>query len=125
MLIAPLVRRNVRETRVPMIEVCHFWFNVIEAGIWFIIGTRFLLYALRKTTNLKKPFLIFSITLFFFGLSDIIETQTGAWYKPWELFLLKAICVILIAGCIIAFLRHRPECERIMNGKSEKNKKIP
>lgn len=32
-----------------------------------------------------------------FGLSDIIESQTGAWWRPWWLLVLKG-------GCICAFL---------------------
>jgi len=61
-----------------MIETAHFWFNVVEACIWFAISIRFLLYGLKRITTLKKSFLVFSITLLFFGISDIIETQTGA-----------------------------------------------
>jgi len=100
-----------------MIEICHFWFNVIEAGIWFALATWFLFLAVRRKTSLKKSFLIFSLTLFVFGISDIIETQTGAWYKPFGLFLLKAICVMLIAGCVCVFFRNRAECEQVMNGR--------
>jgi glycerol-3-phosphate acyltransferase PlsY len=104
-----------------MLEAGHFWFNVIEAGIWVTLATRFLLYALRRPTSLKKAFLVFSTTLFLFGLSDVIETQTGAWYRPWGLFLMKAICVILILGCLIIFFRNRSECERVMNEKPPKD----
>lgn len=103
-----------------MIEVCHFWFNVIESGIWFALATWFLFLAVRRTTSLKRSFLVFSLTLFVFGISDIIETQTGAWYKPIGLFLLKAVCVMLIAGCVYVFFRNRAECERVMNGRPEK-----
>jgi predicted membrane chloride channel (bestrophin family) len=69
---------------------------------------------------LKTPFLVFSLTLLVFGISDIIETQTGAWYKPLGLFLLKAVCVMLIAGCVFLFFRNRTECERVMNGRADK-----
>jgi glycerol-3-phosphate acyltransferase PlsY len=100
-----------------MIEVCHFWFNVVEAGIWFALATWFLFLAVRRKTSLKRSFLVFALTLFVFGISDIIETQTGAWYKPFGLFLLKAVCVMLIAGCVFVFFRNRTECERVMNGR--------
>lgn len=104
----------------PTIEICHFWFNVIEAGIWLALATWFLFLAVRRKTSLKKFFLVFSFTLVVFGISDIIETQTGAWYKPFGLFLLKAVCVMLIAGCVFVFFRNRTECERVMNGRPEK-----
>ena len=102
-----------------MIETCHFWLNVIEACIWFAIATWFLFLALRREPSLKPSFLTFSVTLYFFGISDIIETQTGAWYRPFGLFLLKALCVAVIAACVSIFFRHRAECERVMNGRPD------
>jgi len=102
-----------------MIERCHFWFNVIEAGIWIALAVWFLYLALRRRSSLKKTFLVFSATLFFFGISDIIETQTGAWYEPFGLFMMKAACVLFIAGCLFVLFRNRSECERVMNGKED------
>lgn len=32
-----------------------------------------------------------------FGVSDIIELQTGAWWRPWWLLLLKAACLLSFA----------------------------
>jgi hypothetical protein len=103
-----------------MIETCHFWFNVVEAVIWFVIAARFLFFAVKRETSLKKAFLVFAITFFVFGISDIIEAQTGAWYKPWGLFALKAVCVVLIVGCVCVFFRNRIECERVMNGAKDR-----
>ncbi|NET74529.1 MAG: hypothetical protein F6K62_27615 [Sphaerospermopsis sp. SIO1G2] len=31
-----------------------------------------------------------------FGISDFLEIQTGAWWRPWWLFTLKAICLVSI-----------------------------
>jgi glycerol-3-phosphate acyltransferase PlsY len=106
-----------------MIERCHFWFNVIEAGIWIALAGWFLFLAVRRRSSLKKTFLVFSATLFVFGISDLIETQTGAWYKPFSLFMLKAICVLFIAGCLVVLFRNRAECERVMNGKEDSQQK--
>lgn len=61
-----------------MIEICHFWFNVFEAAMWIVMATWFLYLALRGRSTLQKAFLAFSVTLYFFGISDIIETQAGA-----------------------------------------------
>jgi len=102
-----------------MLETCHFWFNVIEAGIWITMAGWLLFLALRRRSSLKKTFLVFSVTLFFFGISDLIETQTGAWYKPFSLFMLKAVCVLFIASCLFVLFRNRSECERVMNGKED------
>jgi glycerol-3-phosphate acyltransferase PlsY len=106
-----------------MIERFHFWFNVIEAGIWIVLAGWFLFLALKRQSSLKKTFLVFSVTLFFFGISDLIETQTGAWYKPFSLFMMKAVCVLFIAGCLVVLFRNRAECERVMNGKEDSKTK--
>jgi glycerol-3-phosphate acyltransferase PlsY len=106
-----------------MIETCHFWFNVIEAGIWFALAGWLLFLALKRQSSLKKTFLVFSATLFVFGISDLIETQTGAWYKPFSLFMLKAVCVLFIAGCLVVLFRSRSECEQVMNGKEDSQPK--
>jgi glycerol-3-phosphate acyltransferase PlsY len=90
---------------------------VIEAGIWIALAGWLLFLAVRRRSSLKKTFFLFSATLFFFGISDLIETQTGAWYKPFSLFMMKAVCVLFIAGCLFVLFRNRSECERVMNGK--------
>lgn len=100
-----------------MIEICHFWFNVVEAAIWMALATWLLYLALRTRSHLKPTIFVFSVTLYFFGVSDMIETQTGAWYRPLGLFLLKAVCVLLITVCLYQLFRNRSECERVMNGK--------
>jgi hypothetical protein len=30
--------------------------------------------------------------------SDLVEARTGAWWKPWWLFVWKAACVLLMLG---------------------------
>ena len=108
-----------------MIEVCHFWFNVIEAAIWMAMATWLLYLALRTRSHLKTTFIILSLTLCFFSVSDMIETQTGAWYRPLGLFLLKAVCVLFITGCLFLLFRKRSECERVMNRKEDETLKDP
>ena len=108
-----------------MIEICHFWFNVIEAAIWMALATWLLYLALRTCSHLKTTFLVFSVALAFFSVSDMIETQTGAWYRPFGLFLLKAVCVLSITGCLYRLFRNRPECERVMNRKENETLKDP
>lgn len=34
-----------------------------------------------------------------FAATDVIETQTGAWWKPWWLAVAKGICLIGLLGC--------------------------
>jgi hypothetical protein len=44
----------------------------------------------------------------FFGGSDIVEVQSGAWWSPWWLFVWKASCVLSMAILFMVYLRDRP-----------------
>jgi hypothetical protein len=43
-----------------------------------------------------------------FGVSDVIEAQTGAWWHPWWLFAMKALCVLGFLGAILQAKKSRP-----------------
>ena len=95
-----------------------FWFNLVEAVIWFLIAAKSLQIAICKDTSLRKTFLILSVTMFLFGVSDIIELFTRAWYRPIGLFILKAGCVASIAYCFFIFFKNRAEFERVVNNRT-------
>ena len=69
--------------------------NYIEAGLWAIIGTGFLLHALLKYRGVNS--FTAAAAFLLFGISDVIETRTGAWWRPWWLLVMKG-------GCIAVFL---------------------
>ncbi|MDL5050414.1 hypothetical protein QQ054_30900 [Oscillatoria amoena NRMC-F 0135] len=48
-----------------------------------------------------------SVFVFLFGVSDLIEVWSRAWWTPWWLFLLKAICVIGMAGGVFLAIRRK------------------
>ena len=78
-------------------------FNYCEAVLWFtislIVGLR-----LKKTdVKLKKIAVQTSISFFFFGISDLIEANTGAWWIPWWLLLLKALCILSFVYCLFKY----------------------
>ena len=62
--------------------------NYVESGLWASMG----IIALVKRNS--KWSLLLGLTLVAFGISDIVETHTGAWYRPWWLFAWKAVCVL-------------------------------
>lgn len=73
--------------------------NQIEAGFWSAIG---LVIAMRY-----RRLLGFSMAavLLIFGLSDLVEARTGAWYSPWWLFVWKAVCVLAVLLLALAIRR--------------------
>jgi hypothetical protein len=39
------------------------------------------------------------------GASDIVESRTGAWWRPWWLFAWKAVCVIALLFLFASYFR--------------------
>ena len=76
--------------------------NYVEAGLWILMGATALFKTRRRATGW-----VLGISLVLFGVSDIVESRTGAWYRPWWLFAWKAACVLatLIGG--VTLLRER------------------
>jgi hypothetical protein len=65
--------------------------NFVEAALWGVIGVGFLLHALLKRGGTQS--LVAAGAFLAFALSDVIETRTGAWWRPWWLLALKGSCV--------------------------------
>jgi len=69
--------------------------NQFEAALWFAISA-VLLFKWGTFKSRPRPF---SLSLPFafavFGVSDVIESHTGAWWDPWWLLVMKAGCVIV------------------------------
>ena len=78
----------------------HAVFNYAEAGLWFTIA---LMLAVRL--RMKRPWRWLLPRAFAcFGASDLIEVQTGAWWDPWWLLVMKAACVLVF---LLAFRERR------------------
>jgi len=78
----------------------HAVFNYGEAGLWFVIA---LVLAVRL--RMQRPWRwLLPLAFACFGVSDLIEVQTGAWWDPWWLFVLKAACVVVF---LLAWRSHR------------------
>ncbi len=84
--------------------------NRIEAVFWVVCAAGLLIAAFRrKSENESLPpgkralgpgadVLISAVTLVLFGVSDLVETVTGAWWRPWWLLLWKGVCVAILAA---------------------------
>jgi hypothetical protein len=82
--------------------------NTLEAILWGIIGCVFIWQAIRnRSTDSRNRCWIAAIAFLAFGLSDVIEITTGAWWRPWWLFLMKAVCVLVLVGLYIDNVRSR------------------
>ncbi len=66
-----------------------FVFNICEGLLWIVIGVGFAVVYSRKREH-PGPMLSGCVLFLTFGVSDFVETTTGAWYKPWWMLLWKA-----------------------------------
>ncbi len=66
--------------------------NVVEAALWFAVA------ALVVVKWRHAPAAIVLVT---FGVSDLVETTTGAWWRPWWLLVWKAVCVVLLVAILL------------------------
>ncbi len=64
-----------------------------EAALWWIIAVVFLLYAGRARGGARRRCLLAAATFGVFGLTDVVEAHTGAWWRPWWLLLVKGGCL--------------------------------
>jgi hypothetical protein len=82
--------------------------NYIEAGLWSSIGIGFAIAALRQKGVERKRCLIAAVTFVLFGISDLVESQTGAWYRPIWLLGWKGVCVLVLFYLMFVHFRdHR------------------
>ena len=67
--------------------------NLIEAGLWLGFTV---IFAFKAWCAHGPPRLIFvrlAVAFLVFSVSDIIESRTGAWWRPPWLLIIKAACV--------------------------------
>ena len=80
--------------------------NYIEAGLWIVIGSVFAATGMRRGSD-RRVCVVAACTFFLFGISDIVEVQTGAWWRPWWLLMWKAGCVLSMLFLLVQWRRRR------------------
>ena len=89
-------------------------FNQFEAALWFAISA-VLFYKYLSAKPESRPFALpLPLAFFVFGISDLIESQTGAWWEPWWLFVMKTACVLVFLQAWIVHLRAQREKKRAL-----------
>lgn len=69
----------------------HVVFNQAEAALWFVIAI-----VLAVRLRMKMPWRwLLPCAFAVFGVSDLIEVQTGAWWEPRWLLVMKSACVLV------------------------------
>ena len=82
--------------------------NQIEAVLWFVFAAVFGVAAMRTTARTRRLWRILCLAFAAFGVSDLIEAHTGAWWRPTWLLALKGACLGVFAWAIVEYRRIRP-----------------
>lgn len=85
----------------------HSTFNYAESAVWAIAGVAVFVRSRREPPAVARLGLVAAVAFILFAASDLLETRTGAWFRPWWLFAWKAACVICLLGCFILHGRRR------------------
>ena len=86
--------------------------NLIEAIFWSVVGLVVMVRAWLQGAEPRRIGIIAGVWFIAFGLSDLIEIRTEAWYRPWWLLALKAACVVALVSCFVWYRAWRREMPR-------------
>jgi hypothetical protein len=80
--------------------------NYAEAAFWGAIGLIVIIWA-RRRKALGPAVYVLAANLFLFGGSDLVEAQTGAWWRPWWLLVWKGVCIGVFLALVVQHYRTR------------------
>jgi hypothetical protein len=82
-------------------------FNTFEAGLWTVFAVVTVCVG-HRVRGLSRPVQGVLVLLFLaFGVLDVAEISTGAWWRPWWLLVWKGACLAGFFGCAMAVRRNR------------------
>ena len=83
----------------------HYWGNIVEGAFWITVAGIIYIRMQNKNKRLVRIGRLAITAFFMFGISDFIEVNTGAWYKPFSLLLLKAACIATLLYCLKNYIQ--------------------
>jgi hypothetical protein len=97
---------------VPTIDPYFVIANYAEAALWNAIGVVFLVAAAagqapRRDRRWPRTLIVAAVLFIAFGWSDVVETRTGAWWRPWWLLAWKGLCVLSLLAVGLGYYRSR------------------
>ncbi len=82
-------------------------FNIFEAGLWSTFGLLTAVFGGRVRGMTPRLRILLSISFLAFGISDLIELSTGAWWRPPGLLAYKGVCLLGIVGSCLSLRRNQ------------------
>lgn len=97
-------------------------FNGFEAALWLafavIVVVRFR-EAEAGNRNIARVMAAFFVL---FGVSDVIEMKTGAWWRPPALLVFKGLCLTGLTVCFVLMVRRRRIATRVSDAEQERGR---
>jgi hypothetical protein len=87
-------------------------FNACEAALWFVMAVAVMIQHHRAAVGARRVAHGTAVFLVLFAVSDLIEMQTGMWWRPVGLLILKGVCVIGLVGGFGLLLRRKADHEK-------------
>ena len=81
--------------------------NYAEAALWIALAVVFGVCAIKRGGLTRRRCATAVPVFFLFGMSDVVEVHTGAWWRPWWLFVWKALCIVSMLWLLWDYLRAR------------------
>lgn len=81
------------------------YFNFAEALLWFVIAA--VLFVKGWGSQFRALALFSTLIIFFFGVSDLVEVWSRAWWQPWWLLVWKMICGVGMLLSLIYYFRKK------------------
>ncbi len=100
--------------RVPQNDTVFVYGNYGEAALWAVIAVVIAVRSRRADAVVRRIGVVAAVAFCAFGVSDVVEASTGAWWRPWSLLVWKAVCVVVFVGLFAGYVRHtRREARKI------------
>jgi hypothetical protein len=80
-------------------------FNLVEALFWAGVAVGVLVFSKRLPDKRRRIAYVAATVFLLFGLSDLVEIYTGAWWKPLWLLSWKGSCIVGLLACLIWYSR--------------------
>jgi hypothetical protein len=69
--------------------------NLFEAALWFVVAVLLLIKARRTADpDVRRVLFVLAPAFLVFGVTDLIESRTGAWWRPFWLPVIKGSCAL-------------------------------
>jgi hypothetical protein len=86
-------------------------FNGCEATLWLVFAVIVAVRFRNSEIGIRRTARIMAVFFVLFAASDVIEMQTGAWWRPPGLLILKGACLVGLTWSFVV-LRHRVHAKK-------------